>query len=84
MDYVSRVAASKVRHGHSDLLIVFGQVDADIFLQLLTATQPSEHRVFINHLAVELVVLWDLHTHAHAQKSALRSTHQLEHLEISL
>lgn len=63
MDYISGVAASKVRHGHSDLLIVVGQVDADIFLQLLTPTQRGIHRVFIKHPAVEQVLLWDLHTH---------------------
>lgn len=62
MDYISRVTSSKVRHGHSDLLVVVGQVDADILLQLLTATQRSVHRVFIQHPAVKQVLLWDLHT----------------------
>lgn len=43
VDYISRVAASEVRHGHRDLLIVVGQVDADIFLQLLAPTQRGVH-----------------------------------------
>ena len=62
MDYVSRVAASKVRHGHSDLLIVVGQVDANVFLQLLTPTQWGVYRVFIKHPAVKQILLWDLCT----------------------
>lgn len=60
VDYISRVAASKVRHGHSDLLIVISQVDANVFLQLLTPTQGGVHGVFIKHPAVEKVLLWDL------------------------
>lgn len=39
MNYISRVAASKVRHGHTDLLIVVLQVDANVLLQLLAPTQ---------------------------------------------
>lgn len=65
VDYISGVAASKVRHGHSDLLVVVSQVDADIFLQLLTPTQRGIHRVFIEHPAVEQVLLRDLHTCTH-------------------
>lgn len=61
VDYISRVAASKVRHGHSDLLVVVSQVDADIFLQLLTPAQRGIGRVFIEHPAVKQVLLWDLH-----------------------
>lgn len=64
MDDISGVTASKVRHGNSDLLVVVGQVDADIFLQLLAATQRGVHRVFIKDPAVEQVLLGDLHTNA--------------------
>lgn len=60
MDYISGVAASKVRHGHSDLLIVISQVDANVFFQLLTPTQRGVHRVLVKHCAVEKVLLWDL------------------------
>lgn len=63
MDYISGVAASEVRHGHSNLLIVVSQVNADIFLQLLTPTERGIHRVFVKHPAVEQVLLWDLHSH---------------------
>lgn len=63
VDYISGVAASEVRHGHRDLLIVVSQVDADIFLQLLAPTQRGVHGVFVEHPAVEQVLLWDLHAH---------------------
>lgn len=82
VDYISRVAASKVRHGHSDLLIVIRQVDANVFFQLLTPTQRGVYRVLIKHPAVEKVLLWDLcaHTHTHT----LRLTQKLGHSETSL
>ena len=77
VDYSSRVTASEVRHGHSDFLIVVGQVDADIFLQLLTPTKRCVHRVFIQHPAVEQVLLRDLdhthkHTHTHTHTHTVR------------
>lgn len=79
MDYIGGVAASKVRHGHSDLLIVVGQVDADIFLQLLTPTQRGIHRVFIQHPAVEQVLLRDLHKHTHTNQHPHQHTKPEEH-----
>lgn len=62
MDNVSRVTASKVRYWDRDLLVVIAQIDANVFLELLSPTQRGVHRVFIQHPAVEQVLLWDLHT----------------------
>lgn len=86
MDYIGGVAASKVRHGHSDLLIVVGQVDADIFLQLLTPTQRGIHRVFIQHPAVEQVLLRDLHKHTntHTQINIHINTQNLKNMNTVL
>lgn len=67
MNYVSRVAASKVRHGHADLLIVVLQVDANILLQLLVPTQRRIRRVFIENPAVEQVLPGVLRTHTHTR-----------------
>lgn len=60
VDYFGGVAASKVGHGHGDLLVVVCQVDADVLLQLLPPTQRSVHGVLIEHTAVEQVLLGDL------------------------
>lgn len=63
MDYISRVTPSKVRHGHSDLLVIVRKVDADIFLQLLASTEGSVDGVFKENPAVKQVLLWHLCAH---------------------
>lgn len=73
VDDISRVAAPEVRHGHGDLLVVVAQVDADIFLQLLTPAQRSVRRVLVKHPAVEQVLLRDL------QHNAQRTTQNQRH-----
>lgn len=69
--YIGGVAASKVRHGHGDFLIVVGQVDSNVLLQLLTSTQWGVHRVLIQDPAVEQVLLRDLHKHTNQHSSVL-------------
>lgn len=65
VDDVGGVAASKVRHGHADLLVVVSQVDAHVLLQLLATAQRSVHGVLVENPAVEHVLLRDLQTHTH-------------------
>lgn len=60
MDDVSRVAASKMWHGHADLFVVIIKVDADVLLQFLASPQGSVHGVLKDDPAVEQAVLWDL------------------------
>lgn len=60
VDDISGVAASKVWHGYTDLLVVVVKVDADILLELLSAPQRSVHGVLINNPAVKQAVFWDL------------------------
>lgn len=60
VDDISRVAPSKVWHGHADLFVVVLQVDANILLQFLPAPQWSVHRVLKDDSAVEEAVVWDL------------------------
>lgn len=73
VDDISRVAAPEVRHGHGDLLVVVAQVDADIFLQLLTPAQRSVRRVLVKHPAVEQVLLRDLQHNAQRKISVANS-----------
>lgn len=68
MNYVSWVAASKVRHRHADLLIVVLQVDANVLLQLLAPTQRRIGRVFVKDSTVEQVLPGVLHTQTHIHK----------------
>ncbi len=58
VDDIGGVAASKMRHRHTDLLVVVVKVDADILLKLLP--QRSIHRVLVDNPAVEQAVFWDL------------------------
>lgn len=60
VDDISRVAASKVWHRYTDLLVVVVKVDADILLEFLSAPQRSVHRVLVDNPAVEQAVFWDL------------------------
>lgn len=60
VDDISRVAASKVWHRYTDLLVVVVKVDADILLKFLPASQRSVHRVLIENPTVEQAVFWDL------------------------
>lgn len=77
VDDIGGIAASKVRHGHTDPLIVVCQVDADVFLQLLAPTQRGVHGFFIKNLAMEQVLPWVLQTHTHTHKSARKHKTQL-------
>jgi len=74
VDYVSGVAASEVRHGHRDLLVVVAQVDAHVLLQLLAAAQRSVGRVLVENPAVEQVLLGDLHTNTRLAAEYSRHT----------
>lgn len=60
VDDIGRVAASKVWHGYTDLLVVVVKVDANILLKFLPASQRSVHRVLIENPTVEQAVFWDL------------------------
>lgn len=60
VDNISGVAASKMWHRYTDLLVVVVKVDADILLEFLPAPQRSVHRVLIDNSAVERGVFWDL------------------------
>lgn len=62
VDNICRVAATKVWHGYTDLLIIVVKVDADVLLQFLPAPQRSVYRVLIDNPAVEQAVFWDLLT----------------------
>lgn len=67
MNDISRVAASKVRHGNADLLIVVLQVDANVLFQLLAATQRCVGRVFVEDTAVDQVLSGVLRARTHAR-----------------
>lgn len=60
VDYISGVTASKVRHRNTDLLVVIVEVNANIFLEFMSAPQRSVHRVLVDDPAVEQAVFWDL------------------------
>lgn len=53
VDNISGVAASKVWHRYTDLLVVVIKEDADILLEFLPAPQRSVHRVLVDNSAVE-------------------------------
>lgn len=71
VDNICRVAATKVRHGDTDLLIIVIKVDADVLLQFLPTPQRSVYRVLIDNPAVEQAVFWNLLTGC--KKAALTS-----------
>lgn len=61
MDDVGRVAASKVRHRHADLLVVVVEVDANVLLKLLLPSpQRIVHRILEDNPAVEEAVFRSL------------------------
>lgn len=61
MDDVGRVAASEVRHGDADLLVVVVEVDANVLLQLVLASpQRIVHGVLVDNPAVEEAVFRSL------------------------
>lgn len=78
---IGRVAVSKVRHGHADLLVVVLQVDANVLRQLLVSTQRGVRRVFVEDPAVELVLPGVLRAHTHTQERGQPGTKRLTQVQ---